>query len=316
VSASTKTDDRGAYRIIGLDAGQYFVSATDGLSVAFANTPRAPAAPRQIAVGVDAEQAGVNIQTKPSPTGTIAGSIAGPGAGAAGMSVLLMQDAGAVGFIPVTAARVEPGARFTMADVPVGKYVLIVRPGTIRAWARAPVVIAANSEPTATLALHPGARISGTVEAPGRGPVQIMPLGGDHPEASFASSAPSGAGGFVIQNIAPGRYRWWDGTDPLETRETVFSAIVNEQDITDLPLEIASDTVIENVRITTMPAARVSGTMLDAAGKPTSRGAVIVASTAPRDWSKPPAASASLVPIPPAAMRSPASRLGRTRFPP
>src|SRR5262249_52675876 len=150
-------------------------------------------APREIAVDLDAELANVNIQTKPSPAGTISGSITGPGAGAPGISVLLMQDAGGAGFAPVTTTRVGPGAQFSIVDVPFGRYELIVGPGNDlgrgRAWGRTGVVVAA-SEATAMLALHPGARVSGTVAAPAgaRGSVGLAPLGIDHPEAAFASS--------------------------------------------------------------------------------------------------------------------------------
>jgi len=291
-SAFDKTDDRGAYRIIGLEAGQYYVSAADGLSVAFASAPGARGNPREITVGPDAEQAGVNIQTKPFPAGTISGSVAGPGAGAAGVNVLLMQDAAVAGFAPVTTARVGPGAQFSIADVPVGRYELIVRPGSDqahpRAWARTSVVVAAG-EATASLALYPGARISGTVAAPAgvRGSVGLAPLGIEHPEAAFAGSTTGGAGAFVVQNVAPGRYRWVQTTFPsMPDSDYVLSAFVNEKDISDVPLEVTPDATIDNVRVTITPPARVSGTMLDAAGKPTSRGAVIVASTAARDWTE------------------------------
>lgn len=289
---SAKTDDRGVYRIIGLAAGQYFVSAADGLSVAFATRAGTPNVPRAISIGVDEEQAGVNIQTKPSPAGTISGSIAGPGAGAPGMSVLLMQDAADAGFSRVGMARVEPGARFTFTDVPVGRYVLIVRPGTgqaqPRAWGRTPVIVVAHDEAIATVALHPGGRISGTVAAPAgaRGSVEIAPLGTDHPEAAAGRSMPGGAGSFSIPNIAPARYRWMPATLLSWGAEYVLSAFVNDQDVTDVPLEAAPDVTVENVRVTITPAARVSGTVTDAVGKPTSRGAVIIASTSARDWTE------------------------------
>jgi len=284
---TAKTDDRGAYRIIGLEAGQYFVNATDGLSVAFATSARTPGTPRAILVGVDATQTGVNIQTKPSPSGTITGSLTGPGTGAPGLSALLLQETGAVGFWPVTSARVEPGGQFSMSDVPTGRYILVVRPGAIPAplhgWARADVIVGADNSASPTLAIHPGARISGTIApGPARVTVEIAPLGTDHPEAITARTAPGGAGPFVIPNVAPGRYRWM----PIQNSPDVLSAFINDRDVTDVPLEIAPDATLDNVRITITSPARVSGTMLDATGKPTSRGAVIVASTAPRDWTE------------------------------
>lgn len=288
-SDSVKTDDHGAYRIIGLEVAEYFVSATDGLSVAFATTPRASTAPRPIGVLEDAEVAGVNIQTRPAPAGRITGSIAGPGAGAPGMSVSLMQEAGPLGFIPVTSARTQPGARFEIADVPVGRYVLVVRPGSSqgqpRAWARTAVVVAANAETTATLPLRSGGRVSGTVTGPAG--VQLVPIGTDHPEAAVASAALVNPGSFIMANLAPGRYRWMR-TPMMFTSppDSVLSVFVDGQDVTDVPIDIAADTAIENVRVTVTPGARVSGSVLDSTGKTTSRGAVIVASTNPRDWTE------------------------------
>ena len=59
--STTRTDDRGTYRLIGLAPGEYVVAASEGLNVTLAASA---ATTRRITVGVDTNQEGVNIQTE------------------------------------------------------------------------------------------------------------------------------------------------------------------------------------------------------------------------------------------------------------
>jgi hypothetical protein len=279
-----KTDDRGAYRLIGLGPGEYIVRAVDGLSVAYASaTP--------IKVGVDTEQTGVNIHTKPAPSGTISGSVTGPGAGLPGLPVRLYQEADPVEWQPITTARTDAGGRFSIDDVPFGKYVLIVQPGLAQnqpqVWGRTAVVVTASGIATPAINLRAGSRLSGRVSGSGplRGDIQIRPVGRGHPEASSARGTVGTDGTFVIANVAPGRYRWTPSQQLGRSGRLLLSVSIKDVDVSDIPFEVPPDSAIENVKITLTEPGHVTGTIRDAAGAPTTKGAVIVASTDPRDWS-------------------------------
>jgi hypothetical protein len=93
----------------------------------------------------------------------------------------------------------------------------------------------------------------------------------------------------------------------------LLSALIRDQDVTDVPLVIGPDATIENIRIVMTQPARVSGTMLDAAGRPSSRGAVIVASTASRDWTEATSRIRLAARTRPVSMTFKVCRLDRTR---
>ncbi len=174
--STTRTDDRGTYRLIGLTPGEYVVTASEGLSVTFA---AAGGAARRITIGVDTNQEGVNIQTRTTPTGGIEGILAGPGAGSPALLINLLPDPNPAA-LPALAVRAQPGGRLAFADVPAGRYLLFVRPtstaapspnamaNALRAWAREPVIVAAGATTHVALTLRDGARISGGVVSPDR----------------------------------------------------------------------------------------------------------------------------------------------------
>ena len=292
-ATTTRSDDRGRYRLIGLDPGEYLVSASDTLHVTLAPSAAAVATARRVAIDADAERDGVNIQMKPAPRGAVEGLIAGPGAGAPAMTIGLVPDPNPVA-LPALIVRPQPGNRFAFADVPAGRYVLAARPagGTGRqagapgGWARDPVVVKAGATTHVALTLRAGARVSGRVVPAGPigGRIQLSPVGADHPEAAPAQATVDPDGGFTIANVAPGRYRWTPTLPPARSSQWLMSVFVNDADVTDAPLAIAPDTAIDNVRVTLTAPARVAGTVLDARGGPTTAGAIVMAATESRYW--------------------------------
>jgi hypothetical protein len=86
-----------------------------------------------------------------------------------------------------------------------------------------------------------------------------------------------------MSGIAPGRYRWVQDQQLAGSR-WLLSAFVNDEDITDAPLDMAIGASIENVRITLTDPAQINGTVQNAAGLPTTGGAVLVFSVDSRYW--------------------------------
>jgi hypothetical protein len=298
--ATARTDDRGQYRVIGLDAGEYVIRVADGLtglSSTFAPSATSPSAARRITIGLDAEQDNVNIQMKPTPSGAIEGLVAGPGAGSPALVVNLVPDPNPAA---VRAMTIGPRAtRIDVANIPAGSYLLFVRPmptvptarpmpAAFPSWARESVIVAPDATTHIALILRPGSQIAGSVTTPEspRGQMQINPIGDDHPEAAPARGNVEVDGTFVIANVAPGRYRWVANPQLTRAGQWLLSVFIKDADVTDTPLDVADDAPpLTDVRVTLTEPARVAGTVVDATGRPATAGAVVIAADDSRYWS-------------------------------
>jgi hypothetical protein len=302
-AAETKTDDRGAFRLIGLEPGQYAIGAIDRTAMTLAPSAAAPAAAMLVAVAADEVRNGVNIQMRSVGTGSVEGVVVGPDAASPRLTVQLAPDPD-LAISPSPASRPAPGGRFVFADVPSGRYNLIVRPGLNgeppRAWGIAPIVVAPGATARATIKVSGEPVVSGIVDAVGvrQLTIRLNPVGVDRPEASPNSVRATARGSFVIPGVAPGRYHLearLGQSDFLPqfrirrleepaTHRLLSTVFVKGEDVTDSVFVVGSGS-IDGVRVTvTETAARISGIVLDAAGRPTTTGAVIVAATDARYW--------------------------------
>jgi hypothetical protein len=285
--ARTETDDRGVFRLIGLPSDDYVVGVVDRASVTFAPAAMTLKDARRIVLAQNAVQEDVDVRVRPAGSGAIEGLVTGPGAaGSPALSVELVPDPNDVG-LPSTSARPQPGGRFAFTDVAAGRYLLIVRPGSApgqpRAWAREGIVVTDASTSLRTVTLHEGARISGTVTGfrPSGARVELAPVGGEHPEASRATAIADGDGAFTFTSVSPGRYRW---VQYQQLGQHVLSAFRGDEDITDRPLAVSAGETIENLRLTITEAGRIRGVVRDAHGRPTTAGAVVIASVERPRW--------------------------------
>ena len=124
----TETDDRGQFRLIGIEPGEYVVGAVDRTIVTFAPASATLAGATAVTIGVDEERAGVNIRVERTPSGAIDGVITRAGVSASTpVTVELTADPNDARITPLR-ATVGGDNRFAFADVPAGPHVLIVRP--------------------------------------------------------------------------------------------------------------------------------------------------------------------------------------------
>jgi hypothetical protein len=122
--AAAETDDRGIYRLRGLQPGRYLVRTAarrieggQGLLPTWYGQTVSIAGARAVEVELDGEAAGVDITPAPGQPGTLSGRIAGGSAS----QVVLAGETGP------RAAKVD-GGRFDFGPVEPGRYALVVDP--------------------------------------------------------------------------------------------------------------------------------------------------------------------------------------------
>ena len=165
-AGTDRTDDRGHYRIFGLESGRYYVSGIvprqlstsgrAGFPPAFRRfDPTSPpggdisvdplgyaptyypgvtnlTAASQVDVALGAEATGVDFAVRLVPTARVGGVVFGPeGAPATGARVILVPDSAIVARNALLGARLQANGSFEIPDVPPGQY-------TIRAVTRGP----------------------------------------------------------------------------------------------------------------------------------------------------------------------------------
>ena len=123
-AASAYTDDRGVFRISGLEAGAYYIRSEarelddeQGLLATYYGQALRTAVAKLVNVALDEEAAGIRIEPIPGRLSTLSGTLVGPLAA----DVTLLADAG-----PRT-ARVAPGGAFEFRQLAPGSYDLMAQ---------------------------------------------------------------------------------------------------------------------------------------------------------------------------------------------
>ena len=160
-AGSDRADDRGMYRIFGLESGRYYVNAIVPRQLITPDRPwrsrgvrrvdpegdRRPdgdtrpdplgyaptyypgvtnlAAAAQVTVALGAEATGIDFAVRLVSTATVSGTVFGPeSAPAAGVRVILMPDSGIATRNAMMGARLQANGHFEIPDVPPGQYTL------------------------------------------------------------------------------------------------------------------------------------------------------------------------------------------------
>ena len=312
-AGTAQTDDRGAFRIWGLNPGSYYVSAfqrSDAVAPVGRpedegwrggsegrRGPRGPVdqTPGNIAqqayaptyypgVGTIGEATAVSVDVGQESTeisfnlllvrtarvsGTVT-SAAGPPA--ANGLVSLMPDGGTRGargsFGTDFNGRIESDGRFTIANVPPGRYILRARanqPGTVL-YAAQPLSVAEGDIVNVGVLLSPGATISGTVTFEGARPdLRQVRITAPSVDNGVLGPDPSGRvdsdGRFLLDGVPAGAHwiraagaRGW----------SLKSVMADGRDIVDIPIEIGSAQKLSNVTVVlTSMQTEINGTVLN-----------------------------------------------------
>jgi hypothetical protein len=200
------------------------------------------------------------------------------------------------------AAPHAPGGAPTPPAGPTGRAGGPPAPMTL--WATADIDVDGNDQSGIALRLEPGMTVSGRIAFDGttlqpptdlsRATVRLnaAPSPSGVTVSVGTSTSPVAADGtFKIDGVTPGRYFIYASapaaTPVPGTSWAVRSAIVAGVDAADVPFEVKPDQDISNAVVTfTDKMAELSGTLLDAAGRPTPEFSIILFSTDKSMWSQ------------------------------
>jgi hypothetical protein len=269
-----------------------------------------PDAAQALPVGIGEERPQVNFAVAAVPTAHIEGTIwDATGQTTTNASVMLhprrrdrlspVDTLVAAGVVTMPRGTVS-ATGFSFVGVPPGDYTIIARSGAFSraapaasdagiSWSVTDVTVAGSDLDGLVMRLVPGLRLSGTIlfEHTSLTPptdltkadLALQPTGsflglGSTPRARVAAD-----GSFTFSSVVPWIYTLTatPPTDATGTRWTLKSALLNGRDLADGAFEVKAGTDITGLVITfTDHAAGISGRLIDAAGRPITRYAIVV----------------------------------------
>jgi hypothetical protein len=237
---------------------------------------------RSVTVGLSAEVLDVNFGLLLVRTGRISGHVTkADGMPSTRGNLTLMSDStfgGRGGFGRTLGARVQWDGSFSIANVPPGRYVIRARGDDTDPpqFATQPVAVADGDVSDVTVALAPGASITGTVTfqstqsstVPDVNQVRIAA-----PPVDFANVGPNPVarvnkdGTFTLDGVSAGSH--WIRTQGGLRGWTLKSVTLSGRDIIDTPLDVRSGQALSGVALVfTDKMSEVSGLLTDDQGQP------------------------------------------------
>jgi hypothetical protein len=278
------------------------------------SSPLASGANKVTVVGGE-ESAGVDILVRLTVASSIQGVVTTPVDSSVAIQLMLISDDPTIEIPQGTSARADQNGKFIFRAVAPGKYTVFAQtvpgqpPMTLvngqmvapqsqpivltdaqKMWGRAQVTVAGEPQIDISVSLEPGRSISGIVVFdmakppdltrsritvtvnPAPAPQQ-MPSG-QQPQAQVGPD-----GRFTITGVMPGRIMIRGGGFVMK------SAVVGGQDTLDFPLEFTGERDVTDAVLTfTDTPTELSGTLMDAAGKPATDMVIVVAASDTRYW--------------------------------
>ena len=253
-----------------------------------------PTAAVAVAIGPGEEKGGIDLSMFRQPTARIQVRVIGPD----GQPATNVR----IGNWQLASGSISPSPTGTISysgRLP-GRYTITAQAADSTTWARREVVLNGEDVTDLVLALQPSLTFAGRVAFEATTLVPPSDVTGvrlslfARPVAAFSSTIPVRADGtFQTSTIIPGSYRLTAAlpNTPVSpgpgaaSRWRVKSAIVNGRDVADVPFDIPANEGISNVVITfTDRATELSGTVLNAQGRPAPGSSVVVFSTDPTFW--------------------------------
>jgi hypothetical protein len=301
-TASTATDDRGFFRLYGLDAGSKYLAVNASTLLGNNNQPITfypgtvlPSEAQPLVMTAGQEIAGITLQVIPVRLSTISGTVTDSTSRPAPDSSI-SADAGA----PVRGGRTLKDGSFSIANVPPGRYELNVQTAT-REYVSVPVVVA-DTDVVVSLVTAPSWPVRGRIVfEEGRAPagvafdtvavnLQSRYEGGvsslkmwTGPKVSsdwtFETPTALGAGAITASSRTP---RPPGGRDPWMFKGVFRRGV----DVTDTLIDFTSAVDDLEVVLTTR-VTLLTGTVVDRKGVPSRDVAVVIFADDPEKWRSP-----------------------------
>ncbi len=254
-----------------------------------------------ITLAVGEERVGADILIGPLRALTVSGTSVGPGGAPMSNLMLVVVNTG-------TGARIVAGSggardgRFTLSALPPGRYVLVGRAAENNAGETVEMPYFAETEfvltdqnLAVTLQFERGTTIEGRIVPPAGaapGAIESVRLGATPvdgytsvvPARVVATTRPDGT--FVFDGVGPGKWRVTGAS--LPPTWSLRSAVLDGRDTLDAPLDVRLGQPIADLTVTMTDRPTVlTGTILDAAGQPTSEYSIVAFSTDRTLWTVP-----------------------------
>jgi protocatechuate 3,4-dioxygenase beta subunit len=309
---STGTDVRGRYRITGLPPGHYVISVVPALAAPVAEVhfidesghdrvfpPASTFYPgvqtmsqaSSIPVSENVDASGIDVAVKPVPMTTIAVTLtAGRPIGQVQLHQFLADDT-----LPILEKTTRTSESNVILDGRPGRYRLVASAEVpigpdpvVRLWSTADVYTDVVNPASVTMTLEPGANLAGRIAFEGKEPnrqnagawlVATDVLPALPSTATGNATFEPATGRFSMDGVMPGRYVLnGGGAERGRSHWMLKAAIVNGRDVLDEAIDLRSGDDITDVRLTvTDRVTEISGTVLDAAGKPGAGAAWVLA---------------------------------------
>jgi hypothetical protein len=319
-AGGSQTDDRGAFRVWGLNPGDYYLDAQaplnsdigeardaesadarDAARLTYAPTyypgVASPAEARPITLGLSQQALFADFTLQLVPAVRISGHVIAPdGRAASNADITLMPDVSIIGpagggFEVNYGASVGVAGTFQISNVPTGRYTLQARGnvGGVPQFASLPLVVADTNIDELTLAMANSANISGTlVFIPGRSQPpdpneMFVSAPSTQPSIGQMLATPNREGKFMLVGVQAGLHLIRAGGQLRGW--TLKSVSVGDRDVTDTPIALRSGSELSNVVLTfTDKMAEIVGTVATDQGVPVADYTVLAFATEPSLW--------------------------------
>ena len=301
------TDDRGNYRLSGIEPGSYYISAAD--SRAYVNPPSIeaphsyfpgvalPSDASPISIGAAAVPVRVaDFTFAPAEGGTIRGRVFDASGRPDSEADVIVHASGAGGELkpPPRRARADANGTFVVPHVPPGDYAVA------DGWGRVPfqrVTVRSGRETVMTLREVPAAAVHGQVtfdgDATGRRFWYALASYPANLDTASGTQAGDELGGFTLKDDGTFRISRLLGELRLTSLDLTSlpagwwlkSAIVDCIDVSETPFRFRSGATYSGARIVlSQTAATVSGRVRTPNGDPATQGSALIVPTDSRKW--------------------------------
>ena len=310
-AASSRTDDRGEFRLYGLPPGDYFVSAADPAFRSVATPsgvlrysptfhPGVAAADRAKAVAVTGSGQGATVEFRLQlvPPARVSGHLVPFNARELLSAAILMTPIDGEGAPSVTPAdpAILPNGQFSFGHVAPGRYQIRARGQTDAAgaalFAMFAIDVLGRDIEGIRLPLRPGAVIDGTLAVEtrkGSKPPRLTTLRVRTPaiDGSSFGDALTGTvqadGSFALRGVMKGAHQI--AVDGLQPPWAVKEILYRGANITDRVIDVQEQEHLRDVRVTIHDLwSNVSGVVHNARNQPVANAGVLVYSPVPLHW--------------------------------